>query len=211
MHLDENDVARYVDGRIGEMERSDIEAHLAECPACSEQVAEARRTLDGLQEQEAPPLDPEVQRKAEAFGTEEKEKRDREPRFARPAAVAGALALLLGIMGILYWQLRGPAPSQLRSSSAISALTVRAPADGATVSKRPVFVCAPVSGAVGYRVTLRTSEGTVVWEGDTTAARVRLPAGVSLTSGDTYLWRAEALRGDGTTLRSTLRTFTYAP
>lgn len=211
MHLDEQDVARYLDGRIGEAERRNVEVHLAECPVCSERVAEARQTLDELQDQEAPPLEPEVRRKAEALGPGEQERWGRNRRLSRSVAIAGALVVVLGLAGILYWQLRSPAPSRLRSSSDAPTLTVQAPADGATVSERPVFVCAPVSEAIGYRVTLRTAEGTVVWEGDTTAARVHLPADVSLTPGDTYLWRAEALRGDGTTLRSTLRTFTYAP
>lgn len=211
MHLDENDLARYVEGQIGEAERQDVEAHLAECPECSERVAETRRALDEIREQEAPPLDPEVRRKAEALGTEEKEGRSRKRRPFRPAAIAGALVLLLGLAGVLYWQLQGPDPTRLRSSTEGDVLTAWAPADGARVSEPPVLAWEEVSGAFAYRVTLYAPDGTVLWEKDTTTTRVPLPADVSLTEGRRYLWRAAALHSDGRALRSNLRTFTYAP
>jgi len=211
MHIDENDIARYVDGRLSDDERRDVESHLAECSRCRNQVAAVHRILENGAEQEAAP-DPEVQAQAEALGrNKEREGSNERQRGRRPVAIAMAVALLLGVAGLLYEQLQEPAPSRLRTSSDAPTLTVQAPTDGATVSDRPVFECAFVSEALGYRVTLRTMDGTVVWEGDTTAARVRLPADVSLTARETYLWRAEALRADGTTLQSNARTFTYAP
>lgn len=211
MHIDENDIARYVDGRLSDDERRDIESHLAECYRCRNQVAAVHQILENREGQE-PALDPEVRARAEALGTTE-ENGSHETKWGRrrPVVVSATVALLLGIGGLLYGQFQEPAPSRLRTSPDAPALTVQAPADGATVSERPVFKCASVSEALGYRVTLRTPDGTVVWEGDTTAARVHLPADVSLTAGETYLWRAEALRADGTTLQSNARTFTYAP
>lgn len=211
MHIDENDIARYVDGRLSDEERRDVETHLAECPRCRNQVAAVHQILENGAEQE-PTLHPEVRVQAEALGRNEgDDEATGQPWARRPVAIAMAVALLLGVAALLYGQFQEPAPSQLRASSDAPALTVQAPADGATVSERPVFECAVVSEALGYRVTLRTADGTVVWEGDTTAARVRLPADVSLTAGETYLWQAEALRADGTTLQSNARTFTYAP
>lgn len=211
MHIDENDIARYVDGRLSDDERRDIESHLAECHRCRNQVAAVHRILGNRGEQ-GPALDPEVRARAEALGrTEEDEESIEWERARDPMAIAMVVGLLLGVGALLYGPFQGPAPSRLRSSAEASALTVQAPADGATVSERPVFECASVSEALGYRVTLQAPDGTVVWEGDTTAPHVRLPADVSLTAGTTYLWRAEALRADGTTLQSNARTFTYAP
>lgn len=211
MHIDENDIARYVDGRLSDDERRDIESHLAECRRCRNQVAAVHQILENGEGQE-PALDPEVRARAEALGRMEEDEESNEwQRGRRPMVMAMAVTLLLGVAALLYGQFQEPTPSRLRTSSDAPALTVQAPADGATVSERPVFKCASVSEALGYRVTLRTPDGTVVWEGDTTAARVHLPADVSLTAGETYLWRAEALRTDGTTLQSNARTFTYAP
>ncbi len=211
MHIDEDDIARYVDGRLSDEERRDVESHLAECPRCRNQVAAVHQILENGVEQK-PLVHPEVQAQAEALGrNDEDDEATGQQWVRRPLAIVMAVALLLSIAGLLYGQFQEPAPSRLRASSDTPALTLRAPADGATVSERPVFVCAPASDALGYRVTLWTPGGTVVWEGDTTAARVRLPADVSLATGKTYLWRAEALRADGTTLQSNARTFTYAP
>lgn len=211
MHLDANDVARYVDGRIGEAERQDVEAHLAECPECSERVAAAHGSLEELREQEPPALDPEVRRKAEALGAEGNGERDERHSAVRPAAIAGVLVLLLGLAGVLYWHLQGPGSTRLRSPTEGEVLTARAPADGARVSEPPVLAWEEVSGAFAYRVTLYAPDGTVLWEKDTTTTRVPLPADVSLTEGRRYLWRAAALHSEGRELRSNLRTFTYAP
>lgn len=211
MHIDENDIARYVDGRITDDERRDVETHLAECARCRNQVAAVHQILaedagaDGG-------LDFGVREQAEALGAGEGQARSSDRQTGRRfVASAAAAVLVVAIASLLYWQLQGPPPSRLRSSSPASALTVSAPSDGASVSARPVFVCAPVSEALSYRVILRAPDGTVVWKGDTTAARVPLPPDVSLAEGQTYLWRAEALRSDGTTIRSDPRTFTYAP
>ncbi len=211
MHPDENDLARYVDGRLTDAERQDVEAHLADCPRCREQVAATYRYL--TQETDDPPaVPPEIRRRAEAVGTASTDEESVGSLFGRrPLTIAAAiLALLVGI-GVLVWHVQSPPPSRLRSTGEQAALSVRAPADGATVSERPVFVCDSVADAVGYRVTLRRADGTVMWEEDTTAVRVSLPPDVSLEEGQQYLWRAEALRPDGSTLRSNVRTFTYAP
>lgn len=211
MHLDENDVARYVDGRVTEVERRDLESHLAGCPECSRRVAETRQILDQVRKQEASPLNSEARQEAETFGIEGKERRKEARRSFRPAAMAGIVVVLLGLAGILYWQFREAEPSRLRSLAGEKVLTVRTPADGAEVSRRPVFACDSLPGALAYRVTLYAPNGTVLWEEDTTAARVPLPPEISLAEGQTYLWRVKALRSDGRTLRSNLRTFTYAP
>lgn len=211
MHLDENDVARYVEGRVTEEERRDLESHLAGCPECSRRVAEARQFLDEIREQEASPLNSEMRREAETFGIEGAERRKEVRRPFRSVAMAGVVVVLLGLAGILYWQFWGAEPTRLRSLSEKKRLTVRAPADGAEVSRRPVFACDSLPGALAYRVTLYAPNGTILWEGDTTAARVALPPEVSLTEGQTYLWRVKALRSDGRSIRSNLQTFRYAP
>lgn len=208
-HLTEDEVASYIDGRLPSEERREIEAHMAECPPCSTRVAEAQALVDNLSDQTAPPLDPDVHRNAEQLGTA-REKETASLGLSR-SVVAAALVLVLAIGGVGYWQMRGLNSAQLRSPAETTVLTAREPADGASVSDRPVFACAPVSNALTYRVTLYAQDGSVLWEADSTATRLPLPSSVPLGSGQTYLWRMGALRSDGTTLRSSLRTFTYAP
>ena len=50
----------YLEGALAEGERARFEAHLAECPHCTEYLAEMRRTLDVLGRIEPESLDPEV-------------------------------------------------------------------------------------------------------------------------------------------------------
>ncbi len=54
-------VTDYLEGALDRGERARLEAHLADCPHCSEYLAQIRRTLDALGRIEPEALDPEVQ------------------------------------------------------------------------------------------------------------------------------------------------------
>ena len=54
-------VTDYLEGALAERDRRRLETHLAECPHCSEYLAQMRRTLDLLGRIEPEELDPEVQ------------------------------------------------------------------------------------------------------------------------------------------------------
>ena len=41
-------VTEYLDGSLGDRDRERLEAHLADCPHCSEYLAELRATIDTL-------------------------------------------------------------------------------------------------------------------------------------------------------------------
>jgi len=53
-------VTDYLEGALSRRERARFEAHLAECPHCTEYLAEMRRTLDVLGRIEPESLGPEV-------------------------------------------------------------------------------------------------------------------------------------------------------
>jgi anti-sigma factor RsiW len=54
-------VTDYLEGTLGPRDRARFEAHLAECAACAEYLAQMRRTLDALGRIEPEALKPEVQ------------------------------------------------------------------------------------------------------------------------------------------------------
>lgn len=212
MHLDEHDVARYVEGQLTDAERQRIEEHLANCTECRETVGAVRRLQDSASARESPELDPEIRRKAEGLASEPPPAQIRlETVLSPPVLAIAGLLLVAGVVGVLLWQGEARDTPRLRSSRPEAAYSVRAPADEAVVQEPPVFLCTAHPEALAYRVTLYAENGLVVWRGDTTAVRVPLPSDVSLSEGERYLWRAEALLSDGTMLRSDLHTFTYAP
>ena len=51
----------YLEGALDERDRRRLETHLADCPHCSEYLAQMRRTLDLLGRIEPEELDPQVQ------------------------------------------------------------------------------------------------------------------------------------------------------
>jgi anti-sigma factor RsiW len=54
-------VTDYLEGALDRRDRVRFEAHLADCPHCTEYLAQMRRTLDALGRIEPEALEPEVQ------------------------------------------------------------------------------------------------------------------------------------------------------
>lgn len=213
MHLDENDIARYVDGRLADAERQQMDDHLSACPRCSDVLETTRRTLKGASEREAVEPDSAVRRRVRAFVPE---RATRLPTMERlgglPLRLAALTMLLLAVGGgVWVWRTGTTEPAQFRTGSSETLLSVQAPTDGPMVSKRPTFDLGSAPKALSYRVILYAPEGRVVWRDDTGAARIPLPADVELTDDQKYLWQGEAVLPDGTTLRSEPHAFTYAP
>jgi hypothetical protein len=59
-----------------------------------------------------------------------------------------------------------------------------------------------VPGALGYEIRLVTSEGSLVWEGQTEATEATLPPEVRLEPGRRYYVWVRAHLSEGRTLRS---------
>lgn len=214
MHLDENDIARYVDECLADAERQRMDDHLAECPRCRDVLETTRRTLEGASEREAVEPESTVRHRVQDLVPE---KATRSPAMERlgglpPLHVAALALLLIGVGGgIWVWQTGVTNPAQFRTNSSEPLLSAQAPADGAVLSERPTFVLGAEPRALSYRIMLYASEGRLVWRKDTTATRVPLPADVDLTDDQQYLWQAQAVLQYGTTLRSAPHAFTYAP
>jgi len=178
-HPDSEAIAAYLGDALEVLERSAMEAHLAECLACRREVTGARRL---------------VRSGARAARR----------RVFLPLAAA---ALLVAGVGLAI-RSPAPDASRFRASEDRSArlpgdLLALAPTDGATVEGRDLtFVWSSVPGAPLYRLTLTDAGGRGVWEWDTADTLARLPDQIALAHGAVYFWyvdAADALGGSITT------------
>jgi hypothetical protein len=174
-HLDSDLVAAYAEQRLGLEERSQVEAHAADCAECRRVLTHVSVELAGLQ-------------------------RRRRLLLAAPMAVAAGVALVL--MGVGRTGPHQVDDDQLRPSAGAGdarfTLAIHAPAAGGAVPRGSLrFAWSGDGPDALYELTVADSAGMAVWNirtGDTVQA---VPDSVVLVPGVRYLWWVDALRSDG--------------
>lgn len=112
-------LAAYVDGMLEASERADVEAHLAVCPRCREEVELARRAVAALSALGEEPVPLGVTAPVLAQARREAEPWWRSPRWA--VGLAAAAALVLAGALVLPQVLRGPARGSGEGAGATAA------------------------------------------------------------------------------------------
>jgi anti-sigma factor RsiW len=184
-HFENGLAAAYVDGRLAAVELARVEAHLAECAECRQEVVAVRRLL-----------------------------RSRSRRWAWPAmAGLGVAATLLLILSRPGDQSRpGGPPLRGDGSEPRDAPVALAPAPNVTVSPESIgFAWRGAAGAVSYRLTLTDERGDVVWSSQTPDTTVVLPGSVRLTNGRAYYWYVDALLPDARSTTTGVKEFRVGP
>ncbi len=218
---DEYAIAGYVDGELDPSQRGTVEAHLARCERCRLLVADvvkARREPD----LPAPPV--ELRRKAASLvGARTASWR----WLLVPAGAVAGIALLIAVPAML----RKPEQLALFSPPIASAPPIarsEAPAvpdqpvrdivrKPGTVALLPSIV-SPVNGGIvrgdrvnliwnpvlhsrTYEVRIVTSDGDLVWQGQTDRSTLQLPAAGALKEGSYFVW-VTAYLADGQLAKS---------
>jgi hypothetical protein len=177
-HLSAEEVAAYLSRAVSTEERTDIQAHLAVCNQCGDEVAFHAH----LQEV-------------------------RQPSWKRPTIAALSAAAVLAAVFLLGPQLRatllddqprlrdGQAPieRQLRSSIAVLAPDAENPIHRDSV----YFAWSPVAPDALYGLTLTDPAGARVWGTTTRDTMLRLPPDIVLGRGSVYFWYVDALLPSG--------------
>jgi len=167
-HLDPREVAGYVDRVLPDTERARIEAHLATCPECRAEVADAGRIIATLP-------------------------RPRRIRRSVMVSAAGIAAMLL----VFLWPRahRDLGNPQHREPGVTTTIAPRviAPVGGVESADRFVWSSVPHAGL--YTLRIFDPDGSVVWQGETPDTVLTPPPPVGLRLDRSYYWKVEAHTG----------------
>ena len=179
-HMNEFEVAVFLDRRLSPTERDRVDAHLAICADCRAEIVATGELLAWSK------------------------------RRRRVVIGAGTLAIAATLLLVLRPALRNEPGSagneQVRDASAVTPLVAYGPAGDQTAPPLR-FVWASAPRASAYRLSVTDANGAPVWTftaADTSAA---LPDSVTLAVGVAYFWVVDAMLDDGTTRSTELREF----
>lgn len=179
-HMTELEIASYLDRGLSNSSRDRIEDHLAECTECRTNVSEAQKLIATIGR----------------------------PRHLTKIALWGALAAVAALVIV-------PQVTQRQTGGRVSrdVLPTTIAAYSPIESAEPGiirFVWGSVPGAASYRVTLSTTDGTMLWSRNLSDTVSVLPPDVTLEPGVDYVWYADAALSDGSSVTTGLKEFRAA-
>jgi len=180
-HLDPEEVARHVADTSPPDERARVEAHLAACDRCTEEVVAAWRFSSRRRSR---PL-------LMGFG------------IAAAALIAGVMFWLPGRSpsAVPGSMVRGP------GTDTALAIVVVSPADRDSVSPEVVLTWRSRPNMATYKVSVGGADGDSIWAATTPDTAVPLPDSVVLTPGLDYFWYVDGLMADGRAVTSGIHQF----
>jgi hypothetical protein len=183
-HVNEFEVAAYLDRQLQPSDRDRIERHLANCVDCRLELAQTHRILAGM--------------------------RRRKWVVAGGILLATAAALVLVVRPVLVQTTEVTASSALRETAGSASLIGYGPS-GEVALRSIRFVWGRAANATTYRLTVSGADGVPVWSASALDTSVTLPDSVRLQVGRRYFWLADALLDDGATRSTGLREFQPVP
>jgi hypothetical protein len=180
-HLDPGRIAAYVARTVDPEESILTETHLMMCAECREEVADARRIVALVSRHRLI------------------------PRWAPPVAAAAILLL------VFLPNVRTPSSENHREAPVTATVAPTALEPRGALRSLPVLRWTSVPRVDAYEVRVYSSDGSVLWEGDTRDTLLAIPSSAGLRPGPTYFWKVEALTGFDRRVASALTEFSIRP
>ena len=191
-HSSASDISAYLDRTLSAGDRTRVEAHLADCSECRQEVVELSRLLRS------------------------RPARHSIGRWAVAAGIAATLAIIVGLpSGPDAPPVQPPEVVErgLRAEEGLK-LSAWGPTRGVSV-RRDSLVLAWKPNASGsgpqYHLTLSNAEGSILWTASTPDTMLMPPPSLILPGGRTYYWYTDALLPDGRSLSTGVQEFRLVP
>jgi hypothetical protein len=187
-HLNEADIAAYLDGAMTETERKGMEAHLSTCDECRLEVTDSHEAVNTAPRTAG---------------------RSRLPiRWIGLAAAAAVLVVAVSTFS------RTTSNGTTERGTAVGfpglqrVVAIVSPGDNSALGSDRRLVWRSEGSGATYRLTIGDDSGQPIHSASLSDTSFAIPGSVALTAGRKYFWYVDAITGDGTTATSGLNSFT---
>lgn len=183
-HIDVDEVASYLDRTLSDEDRRRVEAHLFICDECRAEVSASSEAVSS-----APPL------------------RGSRLRSWQAGAGAVAAAALIVIVATTLSRSRADRDIERDSNIGASSVTVTQPGDGLSLGADRLVIWHKFAESASYRVTIADQSAQPIYTTTVTDTSAIIPSSVKLAPGKKYFWYVDAIRANGATATSGLKSF----
>ena len=183
-HMNDLDIAAYIDRGLKPERRAQIEEHLADCGECRENLVKAEELVG----------------------------KSRRPQLiGRYVALLAAAAVMIVAVPSIRSRPTSERPAVTRDDNDSARLIAYGPVGEVKSPGVVAFTWASAPDALSYRITVTTAGGADVWSTSLTDTSVVLPESIRLGSRTEYLWVVDALLKDGSTRSTGIHRFGIVP
>jgi hypothetical protein len=183
-HLSYDQIAAYLDGVMPAEGRRQVEAHISSCDECRSEVIASR----------------------EAVSTAPSPGAHRSRRW--PILATLAVASIAVVAGLAIERNDAARPVVRETIQPHREVIVISPADGTKMGGEHRLLWHSVAAGASYRITLGDSQAQPIYSATVQDTTLVIPASVVMAQGSKFVWYVDAMRADGVTATSGLRSFT---
>jgi len=183
-HIDEDELSSYLDRMLSDADRRRVEAHLSACDECRAEAIASREAVTS-----GPTLPGSRFRSWPIIGG---------------AVAAAAVIIVIGTIS----QSRTDRDIERDANATVPAVTIVNPADGSPLGTDRIVTWRALAENTSYRVTIADQSAQPIHTTTVRDTSAVIPPSVMLVAGRKYFWYVDAMRADGSTATSGLKSFT---
>jgi hypothetical protein len=183
-HLTYDEISAYLDGAMSTDHRRRTEGHLETCDDCRREVIASR----------------------DALATAPSVRNPRSLPWKRYAI--GAVAGLAVVIGLSIGKRNEAKDTQRDTPAPRREVSIITPADGSIVGNDRRLMWHSIATDATYRVTIGDDQAQPVYSTTAQDTSIVIPSSVAMAHGKKFVWYVDAIRPDGVTATSGVRSFT---
>jgi hypothetical protein len=182
-HIGADELAAYLDRTLPDADRRRVEAHLSSCDECRAELIASRDAVASAPCRKSPSF-----RSWGVIGT---------------AVAAAAVIIATSIIS----RSRPDRSIERDPNVAAAAVTVASPADGSSLGADRIVAWHRLADNTSYRITVADQSAQPIYTTTVRDTSAVIPPSIALARGGKYFWYVDAIRADGTTATSGLKSF----
>ncbi|HED08371.1 MAG TPA: zf-HC2 domain-containing protein [Ignavibacteria bacterium] len=212
MHTDDKIIILFLENKLTEKERIEVQKHLADCAACTEKLADIYRLESGIKKARVPKISKELKKKVEEIVSKDSNittKKIRSNSSILKLALTGVFTVIIITVYFFFFNYNN-SPSKFRDLNKIENSIIIQPKNEALLTPDELnFKWKKVKKSVAYNFILYKDNGKLLWEKQSKKNSLMLPSSLKMEIDKKYLWRVEIIFPDNSKKRSKLYVFTY--
>lgn len=213
MHISENEILLYLEGKLSETEKSGYEKHFGRCSECTAKLTEIYSFNEEIKKTENPEVPDTYFEKARLFGLNRTGDISINKAAAPSLAFALSVLLVSAVAVLFYLSTRQPGnvQTQYRGEKAIGYSMKLFPADGSVLASDHLnFSWSKISNAIEYKMTIYDLKGNMIFKRSVQDTILNFKSGNHIIPGNTYLWNIKVFLPDGRAIKSGIHSFKYS-
>jgi hypothetical protein len=214
MHITENEILLFLEGKLSAEKRTGIEKHLSGCSECTSKLAGVYSFTKEIESSRDPELENKYFAKARSFGVKGNGKKLSLNKVPMPSLVFALSVVIVAVVAAFFYlfsPVKNTEQLEYRGNIPLEYSLRLSPADGSVLESNYLnFSWNKVNNALEYKMTVFDLNGDMIFNKSISDTIINLNSRIYFKFGETYLWNIVAYLPDGRFIKSAVNSFEFS-